>query len=265
MIFADHWNSFRFIVRFHERLYESLKEVLLISELSLWARRKRDQKRVYAQYLEESERDDGDASLIFEASKDSEAVASSTIADSSPQRESFVDHEELINFSKILDPWEEPPRRGKKQVSASRGIVTRMGNFAVDLLEKSITWQKVLTERVFFLQDISGGQIVEFQQAFAVVTRPFFFSTAFGPVESREECVKSSEMLFRRILKMLDEKDEEAIDFYKISNWMYRGCHTPEEKANAREYLKLFDAKEDGKVYIVDFVVKIDQIYRKLR
>ena len=64
---------------------------------------------------------------------------------------------------------------------------------------------------------------------------------------------------------MLDEKDEEAIDFYKISNWMYRGCHTPEEKANAREYLKLFDAKEDGKVYIVDFVVKIDQIYRKLR
>ena len=115
------------------------------------------------------------------------------------------------------------------------------------------------------MQDVSGSQIVEFQQAFAVVTRPFFFSTAFGPVETRNECVKSSEMLFRRILKLLAEEGEETIDFYKICNWMYRGCHTPEEKANAAEYLKLFEATEDGKVYIVDFVVKIDQVYRKLR
>ena len=146
MICADHWNSFLFIVRFHERLYESLKEVLLISELSLWARRKRDQKRVYAQYLEESERDDGDASLIFEASKDSEAVASSTIADSSPQRESFVDHEELINFSKILDPWEEPPRRGKKQVSASIGTVREKHHSAETPHRKSFSFCRMYLE-----------------------------------------------------------------------------------------------------------------------
>lgn len=116
---ANSSTSFSFAVRFHERLYESLKEVLLISELSLWARRKRDQKRVYAQFLEDFEEDAVDASLILEASKDSEAIASSSVADSAPHRESFVDPEELINFSKILDSWEEPTRRGKQQVSAS--------------------------------------------------------------------------------------------------------------------------------------------------
>lgn len=72
-------------------------------------------------------------------------------------------------------------------------------------------------------------------------------------------------MLFRRILKLLGQRDEEYVSFYHICNWMYRGCTTSEEKANAAEYLKLFEAKEDGKVYLVDFVVAIDRIYKKLR
>ena len=118
---------------------------------------------------------------------------------------------------------------------------------------------------LFALQKISGSKIIEFQQAFSVVTRPYFFSSAFGPVESREECTKSSEMLFRRLLRLMAQKDEEYVNFYHICNWMYRGCTTPEEKANAAEYLKLFEAKEDGKVYLVDFVVAIDKIYKKLR
>ena len=118
---------------------------------------------------------------------------------------------------------------------------------------------------LFALQKISGSKIIEFQQAFSVVTRPYFFSSAFGPVESREECTKSSEMLFRRLLRLMAQKDEEYVNFYHICNWMYRGCTTPEEKANAAEYLKLFEAKEDGKVYLVDFVVAIDKIYKRLR
>ena len=90
------------------RLEESLKEVLLISELSLWARRKRDQKSTYLEYLNEYDNDPVLASSLLATTLNTEAEKAAE-ADSAAHRSS-VD-KELIDMTSLLEPWEEPKRQ----------------------------------------------------------------------------------------------------------------------------------------------------------
>ena len=118
---------------------------------------------------------------------------------------------------------------------------------------------------LFLSQTVSGNHIIEFQQAYSVVCKPLVFSSAFGPAGTREQTVKSAEFLFHRLLKLLADKEETSINLYRIVNWMYRGGNTEAQKKHVEEYIEFFNANEDGKVYIIDFVTSIDAVYRKLR
>eukprot|EP00522_Entomoneis_paludosa_P004385 CAMPEP_0172472406 /NCGR_PEP_ID=MMETSP1065-20121228/68320_1 /TAXON_ID=265537 /ORGANISM="Amphiprora paludosa, Strain CCMP125" /LENGTH=536 /DNA_ID=CAMNT_0013230541 /DNA_START=176 /DNA_END=1782 /DNA_ORIENTATION=- len=57
----------RLYLRYNDRLNETLKEVLLVSELSMWARRKRDDTETYQTYLEKKDTEDAEPSTFFDA------------------------------------------------------------------------------------------------------------------------------------------------------------------------------------------------------
>ena len=73
------------------------------------------------------------------------------------------------------------------------------------------------------MQEVSGNQIVEFRQAFAVMVKPFFFSRSFGPVESREECIQSTDQFFRRTVKIMGDDEKGATYRWIWTTWSY-GC-----------------------------------------
>lgn len=90
-----------------------------------------------------------------------------------------------IDYDTLLEPWTEPQRAG--------------------------------------CMHISGNQIVEFRQAFAIMTKPLFLSSAFGPVETRDECRKGSDRLVCRVLRILgDTSSPDLIDLEKLTHLMYR-------------------------------------------
>jgi hypothetical protein len=206
-----------------------MREIILVSELSLWARRKRDQKKTYkAPVVPCTSNTERKASAPPKG-------ASQTTAESKKKgakRDSFFAstlHAPKVytDFSQILVPWDEPSKKA--------GVM-----------------------------DFSENEIIEFQQALAVVTKPYFLSSAFGPVESRDECTKSAELLFRRLLRIMADGDD-TVNLNKMTEWMYKGCHKPEEKQNAADLIDLLSPDKEGCVCLVAFVAAIDTIYRKLR
>mmetsp|Transcript_83 Transcript_83/g.359 ORF Transcript_83/g.359 Transcript_83/m.359 type:complete len:904 (+) Transcript_83:147-2858(+) len=214
----------RLYVRYNERLQNVLLHVLLITELSLWVRKKRDRKATFTHF----QRGESSESLSFRfRSKDDRLDDGNPQTGDEVQRESSTGNEVDMDFASFLDPWTEPERKNGEE-------------------------------------DVSGKHIIEFQQALTVLTRPSFFSSAFGTVESRDECTKSSELLFCRILKIMDSNDE-SFNLADLTEWMFKGCNTAAEQQKAKELEDLLCPDKEGLVYIVDFIGSIDEVYKKVR
>ena len=95
------------------------------------------------------------------------------------------------------------------------------------------------------------------------MTRPFFFSSAFGPVDSRNDCIRSADRLFRRLLLLFEE--EETIDVDNLTRWMYKGCKGPGEKESAAHLIMLLNPDIENRLNVLDFVSGIDKIYQRVR
>uniref|UniRef100_A0A7S2Y3U0 Mechanosensitive ion channel protein n=1 Tax=Entomoneis paludosa TaxID=265537 RepID=A0A7S2Y3U0_9STRA len=209
----------RLYSRYNERLEEVMKDILLVSELALWARRKRDQQATYEVYLAQ---DDEEVSRHgFESGADNEPN------ESEGKTFSNVSKSQVVDLIQMLEPWQEPQRKEEGE-------------------------------------EVSGKHIIEFRNAFAICTKEYFFSTAFGPVDSRAQCVRSADLLFRRILKLFGDR-EESIDINKLTDWMYKGSQLPKDKQDAGDLIELLEPDKDGRVYVIDFVGAIDNVYKKLR
>ncbi|KAL7557213.1 hypothetical protein ACA910_001281 [Epithemia clementina (nom. ined.)] len=228
----------RLYLRFNERLTELMEEIALISELALWARRKRDQRATYAVwssvYAEMEDRPQPPASSLYnprisrafqKSIKPKVSSRSSTTSTSMYTTQQSVEHEEALDYDKLLEKWTEP-KRGQGQV-------------------------------------VHASKIIEFRQAFAVMTKPFFYSSAFGPVESRKECITSADRLFRRLLKLFE--DQETVDVSQLVRWMYKGCHLPGQKEKSAHLIILLNPDVNNCLNIVDFVRGIDAIYQRVR
>jgi len=238
----------RLYTRYNERLKETLREVLLISELSMWARRKRDQKATY-----DSAKQDFHQSEIQEQDDEVEIVFSTHHEDGQgnvqSQRESSASNQEYDGSE------EYDARRRSEYYSNYEGDFVDMTAFLDPWDEPKITQG----------EDVTGKQIIEFHQGVSVITRSYFFSSAFGPVESREECIHSSQQLFFRLLKLMNDGDEQSIKLENLTHWMFKGCYKPEQQQDADDLGALFDPDQDGRIYIIDFIGAIDEVYKKLR
>ena len=122
------------VVRFNDRLEETMKEMTLISELAVWARRKRDQGATYAQWLsdyaEQEEQDPqpwrptASATSQTTAEKptgsESERLGKEGTERSSLFKSSYIG--ETMEYEKLLEDWDEPKgddgevRKGSERV-----------------------------------------------------------------------------------------------------------------------------------------------------
>mmetsp|Transcript_3221 Transcript_3221/g.6621 ORF Transcript_3221/g.6621 Transcript_3221/m.6621 type:complete len:542 (-) Transcript_3221:60-1685(-) len=233
---------FRVAARYNDRLKEVMRDVLLISELAAWARRKRDQRKTFKTRSLEKAGKEKRKSSTNESSqvsahaqvvnaKDTSAVSSGTAAYSG--HGSHSSPADFTDYSEFLMQWDEPERRGR-----------RYGQNG----------------------DVSGKEIIEFRSALTAVTKPFFFSSSYGPVETREECMKSGELLFRRLVKLMDQpENEDSIDVHNLALWLYKGCSRPSQQQSAADLMDLLLPDQEGCVSLAAFLTGIDSVYRKIR
>ena len=270
----------RLYTRYNDRLKEVMKEVMLISELSVWARRKRDQRKTYKSSLAFSaaaakkislqqkqhqyQHHNGLSTDSSDARLTAASIQSSSIAEPpkvvkthnkgnkfslTPVRRTAAQSHtrpvpvapvEFTDYNQFLTPWVEPQGRRKGK------------NFAA----------------------VSGKEIIEFRQALTVVTKSYFFSASFGPVESRDQCMKSAELLFRRLVKLMgddvlvdnsEDDQEPSLQFYNLTQWLYKGCLKASEQQNAADMMDLFLPDHKGRVTLSAFLTGIDAVYRKVR
>ncbi|KAL7557212.1 hypothetical protein ACA910_001280 [Epithemia clementina (nom. ined.)] len=217
----------RLYLRFNDRLIVLMEEIALISELALWARKKRDKRQLYSVWNKVyAPNEDRPPSKATKRSRRRSSLGGSSAFYSRPfNTQPTMESEELFDYSKGLEQWDEPKR--------GRG------------------------------EDVHASKIVQFRQALAVTTKPFFFSSAFGPVESRDNCIKSADRLFRRLLKLFEEGD--TVDVNKLVRWMYKGGHLPGQKEKAAHLMLLLNPDVENRLNIVDFVKGIDAIYQRVR
>ena len=118
-------------------------------------------------------------------------------------------------------------------------------------------------------QEVSGVEIIEFRNAFTVLTKPFFFSTAFGPVGTRQETIISAEHLFRRLVFIVGDagsaNEDVAVNLMDMTSMMFKGCKKPEQLQHALEIIDLLKPDANGCVTLVDFASAIDEVYREVR
>ena len=112
-------------------------------------------------------------------------------------------------------------------------------------------------------------QIIEFRQAFAVLAKPLFFSAAFGPVGTREECLMSVEHLFRRLVVICGDDnvdgEEIAVNLLDLTSRMFNGCQTPEEQDHALELIDLLKPDANGRVTLITLASAVDEVYREIK
>ena len=137
--------------RFHERVEEAMNMIALVSELALWARRKRDLKRTHSDYLRhqhtmdeeedshhDQDDDDDDKTTLQTDSRNvvEEDKTGSDRREEESNKGSGTAHDvkasnahesvtrpssggsttirsfEEIDYNELLEPWTDPPRKG---------------------------------------------------------------------------------------------------------------------------------------------------------
>ena len=109
------------------------------------------------------------------------------------------------------------------------------------------------------------------------MTKPYFFSSAFGPVESRHQCIRNADRLFRRLVILMGDHDksnhnfeindieDESIDLQKLTHWMYKGFRHEDDRERAKDLIDLLSPDSEGCIQLLGFVQAIDAVYKKVR
>ena len=85
------------------------------------------------------------------------------------------------------------------------------------------------------------------------------FSSAFGVASSRQECVESSETVFRRLL--LATPGEHRLSFDVIATLAVSDKGQLDEQ-KVKELIKLFRPDREGYLTVIDFVKSVDAVYK---
>ena len=259
-----------------------MHKVLLVSELALWTRRTRDERITFKDWMSSAEGGAG--------AKNEHLNKSSTSGH-------FTESRAKSWAAKRPVPEPEPSHRvySKKE----SGSKEKEKNKRVEALEQQMDQWLEPRKKNRNGQEVSGSNIIEFRQTFAVMTRPYVFTSAFGPVDSRHECIESSDRVFRRLLKLMNVNDDSggheteggnqdpgareldgtdrtieneetttsdpSISLHDLTRWMYGGCHHPEEIQQALTMIDLLNPDHQGRMNAIGFSKAIDAVYKEVR
>lgn len=85
---------------------------------------------------------------------------------------------------------------------------------------------------------------------------------AFGPVESREACIKATEKVFQRL--MLKDPDGEKLQFDTLALLAVQPDGSLDE-AKLTDLVRLFRPDREGQLTLLDFAKCVDSCYKDLR
>lgn len=92
--------------------------------------------------------------------------------------------------------------------------------------------------------------------------RKYPFSTAFGPCDTREECVESAQAVYDKLL--LRTPGKEVLNFETIA-LVATSADESVDEIKAKALIKVFRPARDGKLTKLEFVKSVDNVYRSLR
>jgi hypothetical protein len=91
---------------------------------------------------------------------------------------------------------------------------------------------------------------------------PFVFCLAFGLADTRENCIESSQDVYRRLV--LRTTDSVVMGFETIAVLAVRGDGTMDQN-KLKDLVRLFRPDRDGNLSLLDFVKSIDAVYKTMR
>lgn len=91
----------------------------------------------------------------------------------------------------------------------------------------------------------------------------FPFSAAFGLADTRQHCIESSQIVYKRLLQRQGDSDA-VLDFDTIA-LLATTDDGGIDQDKMKELIRLFRPERDGTLTMVDFVKSVDAIYKRLR
>uniref|UniRef100_A0A6U5LXY5 Mechanosensitive ion channel MscS domain-containing protein n=1 Tax=Corethron hystrix TaxID=216773 RepID=A0A6U5LXY5_9STRA len=101
-----------------------------------------------------------------------------------------------------------------------------------------------------------------FRETIALLNDSNPFSASFGPANTRDDCVASSERLYRRLLAKYSPGDSLPFDVVASAARDKDGATDP---AAVRQLLKIFRPDKEGHLALLEFAQSVDSVYKRLR
>ena len=106
----------------------------------------------------------------------------------------------------------------------------------------------------------SISAVLRFRKALTFIQQRFPFSFDFGPADSREACIESSQKVYNRLMT---DSTEPILQFETIALVALDEGLIDQQKA--KDLVKLFRPDRDGKLTMLDFVKSVDTVYKEFR
>lgn len=172
-----------------------------------------------------SEKDDGD--IMDKFIRTTKKIAHFAIPVAKSDKEKIFSLSERTEIEKILGEWEEPERYKKE------------------------SWK-----------DTSIQKVLEFRETLNYMDGGNPLSVPFGPASTRNECLKSSQKLYRKLL--LQNPRDRVLNFDTLLV-LAIDKKGKLNKSKARALIRLFRPDRKGNLTLLDFVRSCDNLYKRVK
>ncbi len=150
----------------------------------------------------------------------------------------------------VIDPDDRNPLTGKLSNIQKNRITRLLG-----------AWEEP-TQEFMSTETPSIASLMHFRRAMSHLRTQLPFSASFGTAGTREECVASSQEVFRRLMTLSEYDD--VLNFEVLA---LLGAKTDGnlDQDKLMELIKLFRPDRDGSLSIVHFVRSVDKVYKDIR
>jgi hypothetical protein len=122
------------------------------------------------------------------------------------------------------------------------------------------------THSVLLLSKQSGkasiSAVLSFRKALTFTRKRYPFSFLFGPADSREACIESSQAVYDRL--MLGTPLETILPFETLALLTLNETSEIDQEM-AKDLVNLFRPDREGYLTVLDFVKSVDSVYKEFR
>ena len=151
----------------------------------------------------------------------------------------------------------EVPMLGNRRVHSALGDSAKL-----KLIQLIGEWEEPTITVGNKAKTISIQDVLQFRQAVLCLDSKHPFSYAFGPANTRENCIESAQDVYNRLLLHCPDKLVLQFDTLALITLDKNG---EIDERKARKLIRLFRPARDGSLTALDFVKSCDKIYKDLR